>query len=66
MNVCARSSPKRTKSAAIWSVVVPKSGFAITVLPRQCGSEYENTDAGFGFSSLFTMSTRALAAKPVQ
>jgi len=57
---------KSTKSAAIWSVVVPKSGFAITVLPRQRGSEYENTEVGFGFSSLRTMSTRALAAKPVQ
>ena len=65
--MCARvHRPKEQGELSIWSVVVPKSGFAITVLPRQRGSEYENTDAGFGFSSLFTMSTRALAAKPVQ
>jgi hypothetical protein len=68
-NSFACTSPQVEKSAAACIVVVPNSGFAIAVLPFHFGSARSRIDFGISSaatSSVFTSSTRARAAKPVQ
>src|SRR5205823_7605404 len=67
-NARAGSSPQAVKSAAMWIVVVPKSGFAIAACPFQRGLARSRIDAGRSAAAtrlVLTRRMRARAAKPV-